>query len=75
MQRIRFFSFVILVFIFLHLCGASSQVVPPGIVTWDLGPCAMHRPMGSEHLTLSCYQHDLVQLWPLFGSGSVSATR
>jgi hypothetical protein len=75
MQRIRFFSFCVLVFVFLHLCGASSQVVPPGIVTWNLGPCALNRPIASDRLSLACYQHDVVTIWPGLSNQAVNATR
>jgi hypothetical protein len=33
-------------------------------VTWNFGPCTLHRPIRSDALTLGCYQHDVVRLWP-----------
>ena len=63
-KHIRLASFAVLVFVFLHLCGASGQVVDPGIVTWNFGPCSLHRPIRSSAMTISCYQHDVVRIWP-----------
>ena len=63
-NRIRLFSFAVLVLVFLHMCGASGQVVNPGMVTWNFGPCSLHRPIRSSAMTIACYQHDVVRLWP-----------
>jgi hypothetical protein len=63
-NRIRLLSFTVFVFIALHMCGASGQVIAPGIVTWNFGPCALHRPVGSSAMAIVCYQRELVHLWP-----------
>ncbi len=74
-RRVRFCTFVVLVFVFLHLCGASAQVVTPGIITWYFGPCALNRPMGKTTMTVSCYNRQVVQVWPVIGGQAVRAGR
>ena len=64
MQRIRHFIFVLLVMVSLDSLGASGQIVQPGIVRWDVGPCALSRPLGRAETTLGCFGHDLARIWP-----------
>ena len=61
----RCFSFVVLVLVLLHICGATGQVLAPGLVSWPVGPCALNRTLNSDETVLTCFRRDMVQVWPL----------
>lgn len=63
-RRVRAFSFSVLVLLFLHVLGASGQMVNNDMVAWPVGPCEFERHLGQTDMTVACDGRQLLQFWP-----------